>query len=324
MSGRLAGRLCAVVAICALATPAVADGSCVSSKRSSGQYVGYNGIQLIPQNIPSGLMSSFRTGYGDRNSCNGSNFPGFSESASGTGRTVYVNYYTGFNPSNDRSCGEYNGSSTVSLYQRARTPQGTVVSCAASPVFRDTVAHELGHVYALDDQYSSSCSGWIMSQVGFTSSGSYVNRTLRSSECDMVADTFYTPYEQYEDDCASNPYLCDQCEWWMTGCGTPIVLDLGRTGFDFTSLDDGVRFDLNADQSCERTAWTAAGSKDVFLVWDRNKNGLIDNGTELFGGTTPYLGGTIAENGYLVLAELDVFAGNGDGYLTSACPGGCK
>ncbi len=83
----------------------------------------------------------------------------------------------------------------------------------------------------------------------------------------------------------------------------PLILDLDGDGLEITPLSRGVLFDANGDSIKTATAWAAAD--DGMLVWDRNGNGLIDSGRELFGDETILANGSKAANGFAALAELD-------------------
>ena len=65
---------------------------------------------------------------------------------------------------------------------------------------------------------------------------------------------------------------------------SPIIVPLTNAqAFKLTSAAEGVLYDLNGDGMQEQVGWTAADSQLAFLAMDRNGNGRIDNGKELFG-----------------------------------------
>jgi hypothetical protein len=100
-------------------------------------------------------------------------------------------------------------------------------------------------------------------------------------------------------------------------CESPILIDLSSNTAEYhlTSARDGVRFDLNNDGIKEQLSWTAADSSIAFLAMDRNGNGSIDSGAELFGNFTRKRDGTLAQNGFDALADLED-PGHADGAIT--------
>jgi hypothetical protein len=86
--------------------------------------------------------------------------------------------------------------------------------------------------------------------------------------------------------------------------GDPIVLDLDGDGVELSRYQDGARFDLLGSGRAQQTAFVQGG--DAFLALDRNGDGLINSGKELFGEQHG------ARNGF---EELSRFDDNNDGVI---------
>ncbi len=92
----------------------------------------------------------------------------------------------------------------------------------------------------------------------------------------------------------------------------PLILDLDGDGLETHGIDAAhpIYFDHTGDGTLNPSGWVAAD--DGILVLDRNGNGQIDDGTELFGDSTPLSQGGQALNGFQALAQED---SNEDGWV---------
>jgi hypothetical protein len=125
-------------------------------------------------------------------------------------------------------------------------------------------------------------------------------------------------------DCAlgADEGTCETCElyggvpsWNYDACGgdTPLVLRFGDTPITFTTMG-AVGFDINGVGECD--AYDFPVSRDTpWLALDRDGNGTIEDGAELFGSGTVLADGRRADNGFTALAELD---DNGDGRIDAS------
>jgi len=111
--------------------------------------------------------------------------------------------------------------------------------------------------------------------------------------------SIYAPFEEAEEKRMLRPQ-------------DPLLIDLDGDGIETTSTANGVYFDHGVDGFKELSAWV--GEDDGILVHDKNGNGVIDDGSELFGDNYIKQDGTKAESGFDALKDFDT---NGDGKLDS-------
>ncbi len=91
-------------------------------------------------------------------------------------------------------------------------------------------------------------------------------------------------------------------------CDTPLVMVFDDQPIDFTA--SSATFDISGVGGCVSTDWPSA--RTPWLALDRDGNGVIEGGGELFGTGTVLRSGVHAYDGFAALQELD---SNGDGQL---------
>jgi len=93
----------------------------------------------------------------------------------------------------------------------------------------------------------------------------------------------------------------------------PLLVDLDGDGIETTTVQNGTYFDHGNDGFAESSAWV--GSDDGVLAFDKNNDGVINDGGEIFGDNYVLSNGQKATTGFQALADLD---SNLDGVIDSS------
>ena len=162
------------------------------------------------------------------------------------------------------------------LFGKGSASQGPTSSSGNPPAAAAPAGYGLAYDY--HESYSET------EQTSFAASGSVQTADGRSIEFNLQLSMSRSYYEESN----VSIRLGDAARQV-----DPLVINFAGKAAQLT--DQRFAFDLNGDGSKEQINFVAPGSG--FLVFDRNRDGVINNGKEMFGPTSG--------NGFSELAELD-------------------
>ncbi len=170
------------------------------------------------------------------------------------------------------------------------------------------VGYKYGNLWGI---WTGDTKHWYVNWLASSESWQWIYMGSLHSIIDLGSPPEPTREEQCAIDGGEWDYGTEHCVY--QNC--PIILDADGNGYHLAGMTDGVLFDINADGVKDSVGWTRSGDLDGFLAIDRNGNGVIDNGSELFGTATRLRNGRLARNGFEALADLD---DNHDGKIDDA------
>lgn len=307
------GRLLGLVISFVIAAPAFAQDPCAPAGSSAGFHSGVGTVGLVGFGDGRAPDVGALGGAAEMwNTCAG--IPRFSTAGSAD-ETLSVVFHNGLNDGRVPQCGNACGcftTSVLTIHVFERDSSG-LRDCTAT--WSSLIAHEVGHYLGLGNA-QQGCTGCHI--MGNTACGPEVG----PSDCTAVDPYWLTPAEAP----SPEPDPCNdggmQNETQEGGCCqgtcTPILIDLGGGSFHLSDASPPVAFDIDGDGDLDQISWTRDGADEGFLALDRNGNGAIDDGSELFGAATeqPH---SAEPNGFAALAVFDHPAngGNGDGVLSA-------
>ncbi len=165
--------------------------------------------------------------------------------------------------------------------------------------------------HRIETDVSDGKGGRIRNELELDANGNLRKRTETRTDADGNSQTETTEYTPPQvDDAKDKAEASPEAQTRRD----PLILDLDGNGIQTTNAaTNGIHFDHDANGFAEATGWINAD--DAFLAFDRNGNGTIDTGNELFGDQTALRSGAKAASGLQALAEWD---SNRDGQIDAA------
>ncbi|ALR07191.1 calcium-binding protein [Xylella fastidiosa] len=183
------------------------------------------------------------------------------------------------------------GAAVASVLTVAAGVEGTFLGSHYIGAFLDKVFDQLHHIGELS---GARLYDWV-TQIGDLFRR--LNQTLHTDNASLL-DLLHDLFDQSRD--YVTPY-------------DPLALDLDGDGIETVAAGKHILFDHDGDGITHASGWVK--SDDGLLVLDRNGNGRIDNGSELFGADTVLSNGHTAASGFAALRDLD---SNADGVFSAA------
>lgn len=160
--------------------------------------------QLSPDgSVPAGLVGPAIAAWNSPGcNPNGTGFPTFSSTPEPGAIVIPVRFEPGPNPAGPSECGQWNpNTGVITLFATASMPDGGTGSCGSTQYELQSLEHEMGHVLRLGDVSSSTCPGYIMSQVAYPPQTGPLpqqpmTRSIHSAECSEANQQNTTPAER--------------------------------------------------------------------------------------------------------------------------------
>ncbi|MFH0785589.1 MAG: hypothetical protein V2B20_27090, partial [Pseudomonadota bacterium] len=203
------------------------------------------------------------------------------------------------------------------------TPNGslkseTFTNRSANGDYSSDTYDEEGNHLSSDERTTDDDGNIIESHKEYNPDGSIKIWTITETAPDGSSKSYVYDDSEIPEN-ASFPYLLDGLDLylpppptpqgandWLPNYvynGSPLILDLDGDGVETRSVADNIQFDLDNNGFRETVGWV--GADDGLLALDKNGDGQITGGTELFGNHTILASGGKAANGFSALAEYD-------------------